>query len=574
MAIQFCTGALMSFRVCGVVALLSLAVADRTATAQAVRGGLVRAWGYNSYGQCNVPSDLGPCTKIDAGGNYYGFTVAIRTDGIVRAWGYNGYGQCNVPGDLGACSDVVAGGSTYDGWTVAIQRDTSDIDSDGIPAWRDNCPSFANADQTDCNGDEIGDACQEPIVTRATSNMGAFSYAAPANGTLTNCTLTTTPVTVTLSVIADLGNATNEFASLKLGGTMIQQFMFLAGGTDCPASAESETITVSAAVWNALVTAGSGTISVQVIGSVLVDGTQCPSPFCQLNVRYGGPDYDCNLNGIQDLCEIAGGAADCDADGRLDACEIAAGSESDVDSNGVPDACQGDCNGNGLPDAYELANNLVPDCNNNDIPDSCDIVGGAAQDCNGNAIPDSCDIVTGVSIDCNGNAIPDSCDIATGTSQDCNANTIPDSCDIATGLSNDVEPNGVPDECKIDCNTNGLPDAWEILTGLVPDCNSNAIPDSCDIASTTSRDCDLNAIPDSCDIVNGASDKDQDGRPDACELARGDWDLSGTIDGIELSILLSMWGVANPPVGDYNGDGSVDGFDLAAILSLWGPVPD
>ncbi len=46
------------------------------------------------------------------------------------------------------------------------------------------------------------------------------------------------------------------------------------------------------------------------------------------------------------------------------------------------------------------------------------------------------------------------------------------------------------------------------------------------------------------------------------------------IDGIELTIVLSMWGVANPPVGDYNGDGVVNGFDLAAILTLWGPVPD
>ena len=89
MAIQFCTGAKISFRVCGVVALLSLAVADRTATAQAVTSGLVRAWGNNSYGQCNVPSDLGPCSKIDAGGNGGGFTVAIRTDGIVRAGGNN-----------------------------------------------------------------------------------------------------------------------------------------------------------------------------------------------------------------------------------------------------------------------------------------------------------------------------------------------------------------------------------------------------------------------------------------------------------------------------------------------------
>ncbi|MFN9910645.1 MAG: hypothetical protein ACK56F_31825, partial [bacterium] len=59
--------------------------------------GTVRAWGYNYFGQCNIPSDLGPCTAI-AGGGYH--TIALRTDGTVRAWGLTNSGQCSVPNDV------------------------------------------------------------------------------------------------------------------------------------------------------------------------------------------------------------------------------------------------------------------------------------------------------------------------------------------------------------------------------------------------------------------------------------------------------------------------------------------
>jgi hypothetical protein len=68
--------------------------------------GTVRAWGYNGYGQCNVPSNLGPCSAV-AGGIFH--TIALRTDGTVRAWGDNGSGQCDVPANLGPCSAVAGG---------------------------------------------------------------------------------------------------------------------------------------------------------------------------------------------------------------------------------------------------------------------------------------------------------------------------------------------------------------------------------------------------------------------------------------------------------------------------------
>jgi hypothetical protein len=89
------------------------------------RCGPIRAWGNNTFGQCNVPPDLGPCTTV-AGVSWY--TIALRTDGTVRAWGENPHGQCDVPTDLGPCT-AIAGGWAH---TIALRTDGS------VRAWGDN----------------------------------------------------------------------------------------------------------------------------------------------------------------------------------------------------------------------------------------------------------------------------------------------------------------------------------------------------------------------------------------------------------------------------------------------------
>ena len=60
---------------------------------QADQSGLVRAWGRNYEGQCDIPSGLGLCTQI-AGGNAH--TIALRQDGVVRAWGNNGVSWADI----------------------------------------------------------------------------------------------------------------------------------------------------------------------------------------------------------------------------------------------------------------------------------------------------------------------------------------------------------------------------------------------------------------------------------------------------------------------------------------------
>ena len=66
----------------------------------------VVGWGYNGFGQCSPPANLGPCLQVAGGGNQ---TVALQSSGAVIAWGLNAQGQCNVPKNLGACLQVAAG---------------------------------------------------------------------------------------------------------------------------------------------------------------------------------------------------------------------------------------------------------------------------------------------------------------------------------------------------------------------------------------------------------------------------------------------------------------------------------
>jgi len=52
-----------------------------------------------------------------------------------------------------------------------------------------------------------------------------------------------------------------------------------------------------------------------------------------------------------------------------------------------------------------------------------------------------------------------------------------------------------------------------------------------------------------------------------------DLDGSGTVDGIDLGILLAGWGPAlDPHVADVNQDCAVDGLDLGALLASWGRI--
>lgn len=49
--------------------------------------------------------------------------------------------------------------------------------------------------------------------------------------------------------------------------------------------------------------------------------------------------------------------------------------------------------------------------------------------------------------------------------------------------------------------------------------------------------------------------------------------LDGGIDGLDLSALLAVWGITDPPYGDLSDYGILSGADLTAILARSGQLP-
>ena len=52
----------------------------------------------------------------------------------------------------------------------------------------------------------------------------------------------------------------------------------------------------------------------------------------------------------------------------------------------------------------------------------------------------------------------------------------------------------------------------------------------------------------------------------------GDLDGDGSVNGVDLGIILGNWDTANP-VSDLNGDGATNGLDLGILLGGWGSCP-
>jgi len=78
----------------------------------------VVCFGWNDYGQCNVPTDIDTgVLLIDAGGLH---SLVLCTDRRLRAFGHNNSGQCNIPDDVQHDVLTMCGGYNH---TVCITMD-------------------------------------------------------------------------------------------------------------------------------------------------------------------------------------------------------------------------------------------------------------------------------------------------------------------------------------------------------------------------------------------------------------------------------------------------------------------
>ncbi len=365
--------------------------------------------------------------------------------------------DCNATGIADEC-DILLGTSgdcnnnlVPDECEIAAGT-SPDCNATGIP---DECEPYL-----DCNQDGVPDECQGPgitgvdcdangvfdgcdfLFTAASPRFSPIDRDSPHSLTITPAPPATGDVTITITVSGAFADYRAGLVVL-LNKQRVGDFGSIFSIPSCPAEPDTIVRVLPSDVYNAIVAGGNAVF--ELVPNEHVNANVCGNDsFATVDVEYRF-DRDCNVNGVLDVCDIAGGISD------------------DCTGNAIPDLCESDCNQNGLSDACEILAGTVGDCTANGIPDTCEV------DCNANGIADTCDLDQESSRDCNGNLVPDECDIAAGTSGDCNGNGVPDGCEFSR------------------------------------DCNNNGIQDICDIADHTSIDvAPTNGIPDECDVVPGS----------------------------------------------------------------------
>ena len=289
--------------------------------------GGVRCWGDNPYGQCNTPADLGACSSV-AGGGFH--TIALRTDGVVRCWGRNIYGQCNTPADLGACSSI-AGGYYH---TIALNR--PDCDSNGVNDYTElaghdcngngihDCTDSLAGNIEDCNNNGLGDSCEKQLQVLASSGqVGPIGALTPRVFTVSSAVEALEPDAVTIRIRArgDFSGGL-EYIRVRIGSTFDRNA--LGGTVDCGAGTPWQEFTMSATTFNQSFEP-DGSLRVRLDPSTAVDSNLCPEgTWVEVQLSYlGARSTDCNLNGVMDTCEIADGlTVDSNHNGVPDTCEI------------------------------------------------------------------------------------------------------------------------------------------------------------------------------------------------------------------------------------------------------------
>jgi hypothetical protein len=476
--------------------------------------GTVRAWGGNEHGQLNTPSDLGPCKEIAAG---YQHSVAIRTDGRVRAWGRNLEGQCNVPSDLGGATAIAAGGNFWPGvgHTVAIRS------SQTVRAWGANSHGQCAVPADLGPAISVAAGTVHTVVLRSDLSVRCFGAGATTGGS-DNYGQSITP--------ADLGPVT----AIAAGG--YNSYALQADG--------------SVRGWGSPYS-----------GQLSPPGDLGPSR--AVSAGYGHvlalTHYlDCNQNGTSDAEELPG--SDCNGNGLLDLCEAEVGAIEDCNANGLGDTCEKsltvEVTSARLAPIGWLASQSWTVTNTVRAASTVTLRLNARGDFSG--AQEYVRIRLGAAFD--ENALRSTNDCQSGqTASTATYTLLPEQFNSAIALDGTLE---IVFEPSIAVDPNLCPGGTWIEATLSyegarpPDCNANGMLDSCEIAARYSPDSNHNGVIDTCEslILPCSPDFDQDGE----------------VNGADLGILLSAWGVAGQPGIDLNGDGYVNGADLGIMLSFWG----
>lgn len=382
-----------------------------------------------------------------------------------------------------------------------------DVDGDGVDNGTDNCPTIANASQTDQNTNGLGDACDNDADGDGTPNAAD------------NCPLAFNPSQVD-SDLDGMGDSCDP--DMDNDG-------ILNGSDNCA--------TVSNANQADADTDGLGDVcdSDRDGDGILNSLDNCPSANNAMQTNTDGDtlgdacDPDIDNDGIpnaSDNCPLVSNVTqiDSDADGTGDVCDL------DIDGDSVADATdncknvanpnQADADTDGTGDACDLDIDGDGKLNNQD---NCPTKANATQsDIDRDGLGDECDP------DADGDGILnalDNCPLnANATQKDQDLDNVGDICD--SDIDGDNVPNAT-DNCPLvknptqsDKDHNGVGDLCE------NDTDGDTITDPLDncptVANLNQADIEVDGVGDVCDncplIANAnQADFDSDGKGDACD---------------------------------------------------------
>ncbi|UCG32468.1 MAG: hypothetical protein JSU68_12475, partial [Phycisphaerales bacterium] len=275
--------------------------------------GSIVAWGYNAYGQCDVPAPNVHFVSLAAGSLH---SLGLKADGAMVAWGNNYYGQCNVPARNADFVAVAGGGVSHDSHSLGLKTDGS------IVAWGYNAYGQCDVPAPNTDFVALAGGGSHSLGLKADGSIVAWGAGQPGQTGYPHCGQCDLPEPNGGFVAVAAGGA--HSLGLKADGSIVAWGYDAYGQCDVP-SANAHFIGIAAGAFHSLGLKSDG--SIVAWGEKTYGQCDVPAPNADFAALAGGQWYSLGLKADGSI--VAWGDNDygqCDVPApNVDFVEVAAG---------------------------------------------------------------------------------------------------------------------------------------------------------------------------------------------------------------------------------------------------------